>query len=298
MSTPPPPFPPGPPQPGQPPGPQPGQPGGFQQPGYQQPGQPVYQQPGYQQAPSWQTQPGFLAQPEPPKKRSKVPLVIVAVVVLVAAGVAAFLVLGGDDDEKSAAVDAAGAHDGLATVLEDASFDETGYDGFNDCPLGDLDVLNAIVTGVLDIDESVFDGQEDMSAYDEADGFPAYVSCQVFADDESAVRDGATGVFYQGILDPPRDYEGYITDAYGDTTDLTFEDSEEYLGGEIVVYCGDGGDEGFTGCDADWFSEDDEIALAVFLGGKDIDTDDAVVALKAVLETMADTLAGQAATES
>ena len=229
------------------------------------------------------------------------PFVIVAIVILVGAGVAAFLVLGGDDDKKAAAVDAAGARDGLETLLTDASFDQDGFDALNACPLGDLDDLNAIVSGVLEIDEAVFDGEEDMSALDEADGLPAYVSCQVFADDESEIDNGATGVFYQGILDPPRDYEGYITDAYGDTTDLTFEDSQEYLGGEIVIYCGDGGeggDEGFTGCDADWFSEDDEVALAVFLGGADIDGDDAVVALKAVIETMADNLAMNAATES
>ena len=223
---------------------------------------------------------------------------IVAIVVLVGAGVAAFLVLGGDDNEKSSGVDAAGACDGLETIVTDASFDEDGYDALNACPLGDLDDLNATVSGVLEIDEAVFDGDEDMSALAEADGLPAYVSCQVFAADESEIDNGATGVFYQGILDPPRDYEGYITDAYGDTTDLTFEDSEEYLGGEIVIYCGEGGDEGFTGCDADWFSEDDEVALAVFLGGTDIDADDAVTALKAVIATMADNLATQAATES
>ncbi len=60
----------------------------------------------------------------------------------------------------------------------------------------------------------------------------------------------------------------------------------------------DASDEGFTGCDADWVSDDEDIALAVFLGGTDIDSDDAVTALKAVLPAMADNLATQAAAES
>jgi hypothetical protein len=288
MSTPPPPLPPGPPQP------RPPQPG-LQPPGYQQPG---YQQPGYQQAPAWQAQPGFLNQPAPPKKRSKAPILIVAIVLLVGAGVAAFLVLGGDD-KKSAAVDAAGAHDGLQTVLRDASFDDTGNDDFSSCPLGDLDELNGLVTKVLEIDDVVFDGDENMGAVDEDGSLPAYVSCQVFASDEGDVARGATGVFYQSVFEPPSNYEKYIKDFSGDVTDLTFEDSQEYLGGEIVIFCAEAtSDEGFTGCDADWVSADENVALAVFLGGTDINSDDAVTALKAVLPAMADNLAAQASTES
>ena len=290
MSTPPPPF-----QPNQPPnptppgfGPGPGQPG-FGQPGG---GQPGFGQPGPPGAPAWQTggsPTGLQPQPDPPKK-SKVPLVIGAAVVVIALIVVGVLVLGGDDDGGSNNVDAAGANAGLTTALRDGSFTD-GSEEIDDCPLGDVDELAALVAGAIDVDDEVIDGRVASTLWEEDEDFPGFVSCEITTDED--VR-GPYGIYFQAILDPPRDYEGYIEDLYAETA-IDFEESQEYLDGEVFLFCGEamGEGEGFTGCDADWVSADEDIALNVFLYG-DGDSDEALDALKAVLPTMAENLAQQA----
>ena len=290
MSTPPPPF-----QPNQPPNYSPpgsGQPGFGQpdsgQPGFGQPGQ----APGPLGAPSWQTggsPTGLQQQPIPPSK-SKTPLIIGAVVVVIILIVAGVFVLGGDDDGGGGKVDAAGANAGLATVLRDGSF-EDGFEAIDDCPLGDVDALSALAAGAIDVDDEVIDGEQENTLTEEGD-FPASVFCQVKTDED--VR-GVSGLYFEAILDPPRDYEGYVEDLYGENTGLDFEESQEYLGGEVFLFCGEamGEDGGFTGCDADWVNTDEDIALNVFLYGGG-DTDDAFEVLKAVLSTMAENLAQQA----
>lgn len=282
MSSPTPPFPPNQPPNYGPPGfgqPAPGQPGGL---------------PAGLGAPAWQTggspSPfGLQPHPETPKK-SKKPLIIVAIAVVVIAVVVGILVLGGDDD-SGGSVDAVGAHDGLEAVLRDGSYTD-GSETIDDCPLGDLDDLIGIVAGVIDIDDEVVNGDQDNALFEEDPDFAGFVSCQVSTDEDVK---GAYGLYFQAILDPARDYEGYVNDLYGDTTTLDFEDSQDYLGGEVFLFCGEPiGDDGYSGCDADWVNPDEDIALNVFLYGSDVDTDDALAALKAVLPTMASNLANKA----
>jgi hypothetical protein len=101
------------------------------------------------------------------------------------------------------------------------------------------------------------------------------------------------------VLDPPRDYQGYITDFAGDSTDVTFDDSVPYQGVDVEMFCSEANDDsGFTGCDADWVDTKNKIAINVFLGGSDATAEDAFGALKAVLTMMTDNLADLADTGS
>lgn len=252
------------------------------------------------QPPSWQSSPtsSLRSEPAPPKK-SKLPLIIGVVVAVAAVAVVAVLALGGGDSGGSKAVAAEAAHQGLQTVLEDSSFDEEGNDDLRVCPLGDLDDLYDAVAAVIVLDPVVADGVDEKSASEEDGDLPAFVSCQRYVEDESTVDAGPTSVFFQAVLDPPRNYERYITDFSGDSTDVTFDDSVQYKGGEVVMFCAEAADDtGFTGCDADWVDKTNKLAINVFLGGADAKPDDAFTALKAVLTTMADSLASLANTES
>ncbi len=225
-----------------------------------------------------------------PGKSSRLPLIIGAVVVVIAIVVVAVLALsGGDGGSKKP--NAKAAHDGLRIVLDDSSFDEDGNDDLRECPLGDLDVLFDAVAAVIEIDRAVADGKDAKSAREEGD-LPGFVSCERYAEDESTVDRGPSDVFFQAVLDPPRDYRGYITDFAGDATDTTFEDSVTYQGADVEMFCSEANDDtGFTGCDADWVDTTNKIAINVFLGGPDATTEDAFAALKTVLTMMADNLA-------
>ena len=238
-------------------------------------------------------------QPGPaPGKKSRLPLIIGAVVVVIAIAVVAVLALGDGDNGGSKKPNAKAAHDGLRTVLDDASFDEDGNDELRECPLGDLDVLYDAVAAVIEIDPAVADGKDAKSAREEGD-LPGFVSCERFVEDESKVDKGPTDLFFQAVLDPPRDYQGYITDFAGDSTDTTFDDSVTYQGVDVEMFCSEANDDsGFTGCDADWVDTTNKIAINVFLGGSDATAEDAFAALKAVLTMMADNLADLADTGS
>lgn len=229
-----------------------------------------------------------------PRKSSKLPYVIGGVVALAVIAVVVVLALGGGDDQDSKAVSAKSAHEGLQTVLDDSSFDDSGTDDLRECPLGNLDDLYDTVAAAIEIDPAVANGVDEKSAQAEAD-LPGFVSCQRYVEDESKVDNGPTSVFFQAVLDPPRDYKGYATDFAGDITDITFDRSVQYLGGEVVMYCAEASEDGgFTGCDADWVDKTNKISFAVFLGGADTTSEDAFTALKVVLGPMADSLAKSA----
>lgn len=239
-----------------------------------------------------------MSQPPPEANKSKLPLIILAVVVVAIIVVVAIFVLGGDDDEGGgSAIDAAGANRGLETLIRDGSFDDAGVQDLRNCPMGDLDSLMVVVGGVVELDDDVLEGDAEATLNEEGD-YPAFVDC--YTVDVSGVRNGPTQVYYQGLLDPPRDYEQYITDFYvDDNTSVEFEDTVEYQGGEVFLFCFEAEtDEGIAGCDADWVNTDEDIALSIFFGGEDQSTEDAFTALKAVLPTMARNLAAEAAEES
>lgn len=225
-----------------------------------------------------------------PKRRSKLPLVIGAVVAVAIIAVVAVLALGGDD-KRTTPPNAKAAHEGLQNTLDDSSFDDSGNDTLRDCPLGDLDELYSAVEATIEIDPSVSNGQDAQSAR-EAGDLPGFVSCERYAEDDSTVDHGPTDVFFQAVLDPPRDYRGYITDFAGDATDTNFEPSVAYRGGTVEMFCSEANDDtGFTGCDADWVDSKNKIAINVYLGGTDPTAEDAFTALKVVLTKMADSLA-------
>ncbi|MEO6126421.1 MAG: hypothetical protein ABIR32_22200 [Ilumatobacteraceae bacterium] len=279
MSSPPPPF-------------QPNQPPNYGSPGLGQPG--TFPAGGIG-APAWQSGgssplTGLQPSPETPS-RSRKPLIIAVVAVVAILVVVGIVVLGGGDDKGGGSVDAVGAHNGLKAVLRDGSYTD-GSETIDDCPLGDLDDLSAVVAGKIDIDNDVIDGEQVNTLFDKDPDFPGFASCQVSTDKDV---DGPYGLYFQAILKPARDYEGYVGDLYGDTTTLDFDDTQEYLGGEVFLFCGEPiQDDGYTGCDADWVNTDEDIALNVFLYGTDATTKDAFAALKAVLPTMASNLAEKA----
>ena len=220
---------------------------------------------------------------------------MVVAAILVVVGV---LVFGGDDDSGGGggAIKSAAAASGLESILRDASFDEEGQETLRTCPLGDVDDLTAAVGKVIELDDQVVDGVEESALTEESD-LPGFLACQINA--EEVPRDGPAGLFFQAIQDPPRDYEGYISEFSGDLTSLDFEDPVEYMGGEVFLFCAEAIEEdGYTGCDADWVNTDDNIALNIFLAGEGMNTEDAFTALKAVIVTMADNLAEAAPTES
>lgn len=219
------------------------------------------------------------------------PKIIGGIVVVAILVVAIIIVRGGSDSNNSGAVNAKAAHAGLRTVLQGATFDESGTDDLRVCPLGDLDDLYDAVDKAIGLDPAVGEGIDERSAREEGD-LPGFVSCQRYAKDESKVDKGATSVFFQAVLDPPGDYEGYIRDFAGDATDITFDDSVRFTGGTVHMFCATAsGDPGFTGCDADWVDSTAKIALNVFLGGDNAKPTDAFVALKAVLAIMSKNLA-------
>jgi hypothetical protein len=230
-------------------------------------------------------------QPElTPRRKSKLPLILGVLVVAAVIAVVALLALGGGDS-ASTSPNAKGAHEGLRTALDDSSFDDSGNDTLRDCPLGDIDDLYAAVDAVIEIDSSVANGKVAQSAREQGD-LPGFVSCERYAEDESLVDTGPTDIFFQAVLDPPRDYRGYIVDFAGDATDTHFDPSVAYRGGTVEMFCSVAKDDsGFTGCDADWVDTKNKIALNVFLGGADATSEDAFAALKAVLPKMADNLA-------
>ena len=233
-------------------------------------------------------------QQEPaPKPRSKLPLIIGALVAGAIIAVVALLALGGGDKGTNPPK-AKAAHQGLQNALDDSSFDASGNDTLRNCPLGDLGDLYAAVEAVIEIDPSLADGKVAQSAR-EAGDLPAFVSCERYVEDETTIDRGPTDVFFQAVLDPPRDYRGYITDFAGDATDTNFDKSVSYRGGTVEMFCSEAkNDLGFTGCDADWVDSKNKIAINVFLGGSDPTVDDAFAALKAVLTKMADSLAALA----
>lgn len=220
-----------------------------------------------------------------------VAVVALIIVVLVVA-------LGGSDSSGGSSLNGKAAHDGLRTVLADSTFDEDGNDDLRVCPLGDLDDLHDGVAKAIDLDPAVREGTDDRSAREEGD-LPGFVSCQRFTEDESKVDKGPTSIFFQAVLEPPRDYEGYITDFAGEVTDINFDDTVEYKGGTVYMFCATASeDAGFTGCDADWVDAKNKIALNMFLGGDDATAEDTFTALKAVLPMMSASLAELAGNES
>jgi hypothetical protein len=125
---------------------------------------------------------------------------------------------------------------------------------------------------------------------------PAFVSCQRYAEDTDAVDKGADGLYFQAILNPPRDYEGYVADFAGDSSDINYDAPDEYKGGKVYLFCWDANDDdGFTGCEADWVDTTNKIALNLFLDGVDTTSATAFTALKSVLAPMAASLADLAA---
>lgn len=263
--------------------------------------------PGYGPAPAsgpplppWQTQPTSLT-PEPAPEKSKMPRVIggIAVLVVVAVVVVVLVIaFGGSDSTGGTTVSGKAAHDGLRAVLADSTFDEDGNDDLRVCPLGNLDDLYDAVASVITIDHVVAEGTDERSAREEGD-LPGFVSCQRYAPDETKVGAGATSVFFQAVLEPPRDYEGYITDFAGDVTEITFDDPVDYKGGTVYMFCADANeDSGFTGCDADWVDTKAKVALNVFLGGSDATPEDTLEALHAALPIMSANLAELAGNQS
>ena len=246
-------------------------------------------------APSWQTagpgpSPSGLQPGGAPPSGSKKGLIIGAVVLVAILVVVLVVVLGGGDDDGGNSIDAAGAHDGLEAVIRDGSYTD-GSEDVNDCPIGEIGDLAAEVAKKLEIEDDVLEGDETSTLFEEGD-YPASAFCEVRTTDDV---DGPTGLYFEAILDPPRDYEGYVNDLYGEGTTLDFEKTQEYQGGEVFLFCGESmGEEGYTGCDADWVNRDEDIALNVFLYGEDADTDDAFAALKAALPAMASNLADKA----
>ncbi len=211
-------------------------------------------------------------------------------VVVIGLVVAAVFLFSGDDDSGGGGVNSAAAGRGLEAVLRDASFNDNGFEELDDCPFGELNDLVTKVTEVIDVDEAVLDGDTSIYLTEETD-LPGYADCQIYEVDEDGAA-GQASLYFQAISDPPRDYEEYIKEFAGDSSTLDFEDSVEYRGGEVFLYCAEAVDEdGFTGCDADWVSTDDSIALNVFVGGERMKTEDAFTALKAVIDTMAEALA-------
>src|SRR6476469_1860990 len=228
--------------------------------------------------PGWQAG-GPLQPGAAPPHKSKLPYILGGALVVIAVAIVAVLALGGDDDRSGKAPKAKAAHDGLRNVLDDSSFDEDGNDELRVCPLGDLDDLYAAVAAAIDLDPALADGVDAKSAREEGD-LPGFVSCERYVQDETKVDKGPTDVFFQAVLDPPRDYQGYITDFAGDSTDVTFDDSVQYQGAEVEMFCSEAADDsGFTGCDADWVDTKNKIAINVFLGGEDAKAEDAFAAL-------------------
>lgn len=268
-------------------------------PPFQPPGPPLSGgAPGASGAPAWQTGSASLQPGSHPPKSKKLPLIIGGMVVIAIVVAVAVFALGGSDSSDPEPVSAAAAREGLSAVLDNSSYDEEGNDELRVCPLGDLDDLYDAVAAVIELDPAVANGVDERSAREE-DDLPGFVSCQRYAEDEDKVESGPTSVFFQAVLEPPGDYEEYITEFAGDVTEVDFDESVDYNGGEVVLFCAEAvEDSGFTGCDADWVDTKNKIAINVFLGGSDAKAEDALTALKAVLSTMSDNLANLAETES
>ena len=255
--------------------------------------------PGGVVSPSWQTPlTGVLIPGQEPPKKSKAPFVIIGVLVLAAAAVVgAVLVLGGRDS-GGGGINAKGAKAGAQTVIDNATFDDTGTAVVSRCPLGNLRDLDKAVERVLKVDSVVDEGTDSLTVHNEGD-FPAFIVCQRNADKATDVAKGPTGLYYQAVLDPPLDYKGYITDFAGSSTDVKIDEPVKYKGGDVYLFCGKANDDkGYTGCDADWVDTKNKIALNVFLAGNDPSKEDAFAALKAVLGDLADNLAAKADTST
>ena len=179
-----------------------------------------------------------------------------------------------------------------------ATFDATGTADLDRCPLGNVRDLGKAVGMVLKVDSLVDEGTDSPTVHNEGD-FPAFIACQRYADKATDVAKGPTGLYYQAVLDPPSDYKGYITDFSGSNTAVKVDQPVKYKGGEVYLSCAKAnGDNGLTGCAADWVDTKNKIAFNVFLAGEDPSKEDAFAALKAVLGDLADNLAAKADTST
>ncbi len=222
------------------------------------------------------------------KKRNPLPWIIGAVVLVIAAIVViVLLVAGGDDD---AGVDGEGAAAGFSAVVDDVDFQDAETSDLRRCPMGDAAELTEQIAEQIDASDDLIDGDESSFVADESEFGPLAIICSLSVSDD--VR-GPSSVIYIANAVPRGDYADFIEDVFGDDADVDVDDPVGYAGGQIYSYCGRAeGNE--VSCGADWVDEDNDIVLGVNAFDQRIDGEDAVDALKTVLEQMADGLAAEA----
>lgn len=212
---------------------------------------------------------------------------IVAALVLIAVAVGVLFLVRDDDS----GLDAEGAADGFAAVLDDAEFDETGYSDLRRCPFGDEADIAEAISAVVDVPDEVLEADALEFVFEGDDDVPESISC-VLATDADVSGDVAAMYIYAHPRDRG-DYADQLEESES-TADVTVEDPYSHKGGEVYPYCVDDQEAESQGCGADWVDDDSEIALGLVLIGDDVETEDASEALKLVLPDLVDNLASEA----
>lgn len=219
---------------------------------------------------------------------------IVAALVMIAVAVGVVVLVGGGDDSG---LDAEGAADGFAALVDDADFDETGYSDLRRCPLGDAQELAEQVADQLDLSDDALEADTVSYVQEESEDYPAATWCYQTESNPLETFDFTGLTLTAGEL-PRGDWQDFIEDAYAAAGgDATLGDPQGFRGGTIYPFCVEPDDEDFgpgPTCGADWVHEEAGISVGLSYSTDDDDPAAAAEALQQLLPTMVESLAGQA----
>ncbi|MDA0371971.1 MAG: hypothetical protein O3B06_10865 [Actinobacteria bacterium] len=225
-----------------------------------------------------------------PPRRSRAPLVVSLLIALVAAVVVVLVasVMFGDDESGRRSDDVAEAFRRLDDVLE---YGDDGYVEMVACPVGDARELAREVSGAVDVDAAVVDGDVFVDAYERFDDYPAIVQCFVTSDPDDGF--GPTAVGFSVSAVPSGSYRDFLSsDAYESDIEVTIDVQRRRDGrkfsGDLFGYCYRSDD--LSGCGADVVDRGNGVVLSVYLQGSERTAPEVVGALEVVLGDMIEAL--------
>lgn len=223
-----------------------------------------------------------------PPRRSRRSWLAGAIVTAVTAAVVVVIgtLAASDDAERS------GAELAEAFARYDASvpYDAEGYVELSQCPVGDPRTLVSAMAEVVDVDPVILDGEVFVDAYEEGPDYPAITQCFVSSDPDDGY--GPTAVGFSVAAVPDGSYRDFLLDgAYDPDIDVSIDVQRRRAGdlaGDVFGYCYRAAD--LSGCGADLVDRDDGVVLSVYVQGSSRTADEAVRALEAVIDAMAEGL--------
>lgn len=207
-----------------------------------------------------------------------------ALVAAVVVGVAS--ILSRDDSRDQSEISRA-----LSMFVAHVEFQSDGYAELTACPIGSPADLARRVTDRIDLADDVVAGGEFVDAYARDGDYPAIVQCFVTSDENDGIGPTSFGVSVSEL--PSGSYRSFLEfEAYGEDVNVSVEIQTRQgaagFDGDVFGYCYRGPD--VSGCGADFVDRENGVAFSTYVQGTERTADEAVVALKALLGSMADAL--------